>query len=77
MAGILAIVGGFVYGLAGVAMGAGNLRWVGWSADANPYFIGLGLGLAFVVLAFAIARGRDMSGTAGIEGRVVAGSASR
>ena len=55
-----AIVGGFIYAAVGAVMAAGNLRWFGWSPNANPLMVFLGLGLAPVVIAFALIRGADI-----------------
>lgn len=52
-------------------MAARNLRWFGWSPNANPLMVFLGLGLALIVLAFAVLRGADIW-RRGLVGRVAA-----
>lgn len=67
--GVVAIGGSLVYAVAGGVMAAGNLRWFGWSPDANPLFIWLGAGLALIVLAFGVVHGADIW-RRGADGRV-------
>ncbi len=58
-----AIVGGFVYAVAGAVWSASNLRWFGWTPAANPLgdpSFWLGIGLSLVVAGFAVGHGADI-----------------
>ncbi len=60
VSGLGAIVGGFVYAVAGGVMAARNLRGFGWVPNANPLAVWLGVGLALVVGGFALRHGADI-----------------
>lgn len=62
-AGPGAVLGGVVYAVAGAVWTASNLRWFGWTPDANPIIdpsFWLGIGLTLVVGGFTLRHGNDI-----------------